>query len=529
MTNKSFSEYNRIEAKDFRDTLLKHTSFVKKSIAERARHQRQYGRRVNETQMQMQEGEVDRGKALDADAVVTKSSGTESEKLDTSSRSGNDTHDEDADIKPMNDKEPMAEDAKQYRVKSPLLDDELFKMKDMVEKEDAPEFCEFFKINELKAQLQAKNTTISKLKKHIKKVHETSNEAKVKNDIDVINTINIELEHTVAKLLAENEQLHKENEHLKQTYKDLYDSIKKTRVQTKDHTDSLIVQLKKRESAFAKPCQVIACSESRNSSKNMPRFSSNDMVHNQYLDEAKKKTQERDRKSKTSVMPSAKLQNTFNSSKPKPRDNNQTNRNWPTSKSSCVTITTVPVAKHSRNSGSFSDSKHFVCSTCQKCVFNANHDACITKFLNKVNSRAKVQSHKTRKSNKPIEPKSHTQKPGRQIVTGHRFSPNKSSTVHEKTNNPRSCLTWKATGRIFKTVGLRWIPTGKLFASSTTNVDSEPPHASNADISNPHECIQTLDISAGTLNLDTGTSDNVKKDNLRVWLLKRLMSKNQVS
>ncbi|GKG44389.1 hypothetical protein Tco_0485827, partial [Tanacetum coccineum] len=39
------------------------------------------------------------------------------------------------------------------------------------------------------------------------------------------------------------EKLHKENEHLKQTYKDLYDSIKKTRVQTIDHTDSLIVQL----------------------------------------------------------------------------------------------------------------------------------------------------------------------------------------------------------------------------------------------------------------------------------------------
>ncbi|GJU64145.1 hypothetical protein Tco_1245980 [Tanacetum coccineum] len=74
-------------------------------------------------------------------------------------------------------------------------------------------------------------------------MHQTNNEAKVKNDIDVIETINIELEHSVAKLLAENEKLHKENEHLKQTYKDLYDSIKKTRVQTKDHNDSLIAQI----------------------------------------------------------------------------------------------------------------------------------------------------------------------------------------------------------------------------------------------------------------------------------------------
>ncbi|GJX92839.1 hypothetical protein Tco_0347425 [Tanacetum coccineum] len=55
------------------------------------------------------EGKVDLSKALDADLVVTESNEIESEKHDTSSRSGNDTHVEDADIKPANDKEPMAE------------------------------------------------------------------------------------------------------------------------------------------------------------------------------------------------------------------------------------------------------------------------------------------------------------------------------------------------------------------------------------------------------------------------------------
>ncbi|GKD36282.1 hypothetical protein Tco_1251791, partial [Tanacetum coccineum] len=247
-----------------------------------------------------------------------------------------------------------------------------------------------------------------------------SNEAKVKYDIDVLERINIELEHSVAKLLTENEHLIKEKEHLKYTYKDLYDSIKKTLVQTKDHNDSLIAQLNKksienadlkaqiqekvfansalknklrklkgnsvdtkfakplilgkpilqplrnqsvvrqpnafkserpiiskprfasqvdmkkdlskpitpnylpkfREPALAKPYHMIASSKSRNSSKNLPRFSSNDTVHNYYLKEAKKKTQERDRNSKTSVIPSARLQNTTNGSKPKPRSNN---------------------------------------------------------------------------------------------------------------------------------------------------------------------------------------------------------------
>ncbi|GJT71419.1 hypothetical protein Tco_1030705 [Tanacetum coccineum] len=113
----------------------------------------------------------------------------------------------------------------------------------------------------------------------------------------------------------------------------------------------------------------------------------------------------------------------------------------------------VPKADHSKSSSSFSDSKQFVCSTCHKCVFNANHDACITKLLKEVNSRAKIQSHKTRNSNKPVDQKSHTQKPGRQIFTGHRFSPNKTSAVYEKTS-PRSDLRWKPTGRIFKVIRL---------------------------------------------------------------------------
>ncbi|GJU53630.1 hypothetical protein Tco_1227344 [Tanacetum coccineum] len=105
-----------------------------------------------------------------------------------------------------------------------------------------------------------------------------------------------------------------------------------------------------------------------------------------------------------------------------------------------------------------------------------------------------------------------------------RFSSNKSSAVYEKPSS-RSGLRWKPTGRIFETIGLRWIPTGKLFASSTTKVDSEPPHGSTADITNPYECKQTLNVSAGSINLATDTSSNVKKDTLRVCLLKRLETK----
>ncbi|GKB53948.1 retrovirus-related pol polyprotein from transposon TNT 1-94 [Tanacetum coccineum] len=47
----------------------------------------------------------------------------------------------------------------------------------------------------MEAELQAKDTTIKKLKAHIKRINETSTSESVKKDFDDIETINIELEH----------------------------------------------------------------------------------------------------------------------------------------------------------------------------------------------------------------------------------------------------------------------------------------------------------------------------------------------
>ncbi|GJT96168.1 hypothetical protein Tco_1091686 [Tanacetum coccineum] len=101
----------------------------------------------------------------------------------------------------------------------------------------------YFENNDLKAQLQAKDTTICKLKEHIKSMRENDKEEKLKHEMDEIQTINIKLEHSEAKLLSENEHLHKEIEHLKKIYKDQFDSIKKTHALSKEHCDSLITQL----------------------------------------------------------------------------------------------------------------------------------------------------------------------------------------------------------------------------------------------------------------------------------------------
>nr|GEZ50488.1 hypothetical protein [Tanacetum cinerariifolium] len=308
MTRSYFQRYTQLEILEFRDTPIQHLESIKKSIDEREHQKIEYDSWVNERQMQtteekvdtsksldassvdtessMQttEEKVDTSKALDASSVDTESSVTESKEKDTSSRSGNDAHDDDVDIRPIYDEEPMD---------------------------------------------------------------------------------------------------------------------------------------KERQAASAKPRHMITSSNSRISLKNTPRFSLNDMVHNHYLEEAKKKTQECSRNSEPSLMPSARSQSTTNGSKPKPRRNTQTSRNWPASNSHFTMTKTVPIAEHLRNSRNFFDSKHFVCSTCQQCVFSANHVSCLTKSLKEVNSRAKVQSNKTTNRNKLVEQISVAKKPERQIPKGH--------------------------------------------------------------------------------------------------------------
>nr|GEV94349.1 hypothetical protein [Tanacetum cinerariifolium] len=331
MTRNYFLQYIQLEIPEFRDTLIQHMEYVKKLIDKREIHKREYNNRVNERQMQTTEVKVDTYKALDARLV-----------------------DIESNIRPIYDEEPMVEVQMTVEIN-------------------------FFATGQQHTE-QPEFNNEGEVDQNAEQCHDTlkGNEAKIKHDIDVIEIINIKLEHKVAKLL-------KENETLKRHYKELFDSIKITRAKTIEYTTSLIApndkfkaQLqekrfaiaalknelrkltgnsmntkfakssilgkpvlqphrnqsgvrqptafkskqpriskpqfaskvdvnndlskpvtthylpKERESAIVKPHHMIASTESRNSSKNMPRFSSNDMVHNHYLEEAKIKTQESD-------------------------------------------------------------------------------------------------------------------------------------------------------------------------------------------------------------------------------------------
>nr|GEV67236.1 retrovirus-related Pol polyprotein from transposon TNT 1-94 [Tanacetum cinerariifolium] len=77
---------------------------------------------------------------------------------------------------------------------------------------------------------------IKKLKEKIKSLSGNIKEEKIKKELEEIESINIELDHRVTKLIAE-------NEHLKQTYQQLYDSIKSSRIRSKEQCDDLIKQV----------------------------------------------------------------------------------------------------------------------------------------------------------------------------------------------------------------------------------------------------------------------------------------------
>nr|GEW12865.1 integrase, catalytic region, zinc finger, CCHC-type, peptidase aspartic, catalytic [Tanacetum cinerariifolium] len=94
------------------------------------------------------------------------------------------------------------------------LTKEIFQRNTLSSLKSVPTFAELFKINDLKAQAQEKDTMILKLKEKLRYLNGDVNERNVKREVEEIETLNIELDHKVTKLVAE-------NEHLKQTYKPL--------------------------------------------------------------------------------------------------------------------------------------------------------------------------------------------------------------------------------------------------------------------------------------------------------------------
>ncbi|GJW27996.1 hypothetical protein Tco_0044871 [Tanacetum coccineum] len=184
------------------------------------------------------------------------------------------------------------------------------------------------------------------------------NEEKIKKDIEEIEPINIELDHRVSKLIAE-------NEHLKQTYKQLYDSIKPTRIRSKEQCDALVNQVNQKSVEIS---DLNASLKEKNlvitTLKNeLRKLNGKDLADNVVT-----KTTIAQEMLKIDVEPIA------------PRLN-----------------ANVQHSKLNANS-------ELLCVKCSGCMLSNNHDLRVLDFINDVNARAKPKSVKKSSKRKVWKP-----------------------------------------------------------------------------------------------------------------------------
>nr|GEW12818.1 hypothetical protein [Tanacetum cinerariifolium] len=233
---------------------------------------------------------------------------------------------------------------------------------------------------------------ILKLREKLQSLSGNVHERKVKREFEEIETLNIELDHKVTKLVAK-------NEHLKQTYKQMYDSIKSSCVRSKEQCDDLInkVNLKSAEvsdlnaSLQEKVLVITALKEQLSKLKGkavVTKAVSLNLIDPELL--------------KIEVAPLAlKLRNNMTS---------HTNYIRHTLEEAATLREIV-------------ESKRLINPLNTSLDYAYNHDVCVVDYINLVNASIKSKSVKT-----PIKRK-----------------------------------IWQPTGNVFKTVGHIWKPTGWTF------------------------------------------------------------------
>nr|GEY83995.1 hypothetical protein [Tanacetum cinerariifolium] len=259
--------------------------------------------------------------------------------------------------------------------------------------ESALTFAELFEINNLKAQAQAKDTVILKLKEKLHSLSGEVIERKVKRKVEEIEALNIELDHKITKLVAE-------NKHLKQTYnlqekvvvitalKDTISNLKGKKVVTE------AVSLNPIDPELLK-VDVAPLA---------PKLRKNRTAHTDYI----RHTQEeaatlREIVERVTLVSSA--------SGSMSQDNTKKNRirrtqrkdkknkledHLRTVKSSLNKKSVVDTKANSSVTNSMSNvNSDLKCASCNGCLFSDNHDACVVAYINSVNASIKSKSVKT--------------------------------------------------------------------------------------------------------------------------------------
>nr|GEU41564.1 retrovirus-related Pol polyprotein from transposon TNT 1-94 [Tanacetum cinerariifolium] len=260
---------------------------------------------------------------------------------------------------------------------------------------------------------------IKKLKERIKYLSGNMKEDKIKKELEEIETINIKLDHRVTKLIAE-------NEHLKQTYKQLYDSIKSSRIRSKEQCDDLINQfnLKSAENSDLndnlQEKVLVNTSFKDNIRKLKGKAVVDDVVTSHPIDPEMLKVD---------VAPLA----------PKSRNNRTTHSNY-LRHTQEQTVILREIVEQGKSLNPLINSLDYAyiafvqysklnvnsdlqCVMCNGFLFSDNHDSCVLDFINNVNAHVKSKSVKKTQKRK----------------------------------------VWKPTGKVFINIGYIWRPTGRTF------------------------------------------------------------------
>ncbi|GJU31624.1 hypothetical protein Tco_1175213 [Tanacetum coccineum] len=378
---------------------------VKKSIDKRALHKREYDNRANERQMHTTKEKVDTSTTLDASLVDTESNGTESKEQDTSRQHHteqlefNNEGEVDQNAKKGHDTRPLS--AKLTNNQTTKISNQSLKSENICLKKTVAQFQNDF----LRMEAHCVNLELKYQNQALK-----------------------EGQHGQFSKVKSNEAKH---------YKDLYDSIKITRAKTIEHTTSLITKKDEFKAQLQEKGFSIAAL------KNELRKLTGNSVNTKF--------------SKSSILGKPVLQphrnqsvvrqsNAFKSERPrisKPRFASQVDVNKDLPK---------PVTSHyfpKERESAFAKPHHVIASS---------------NFRNSLKNMPRFSSNDMVHNHYIVEAKNKTQDVG---------------------GKPER-------GKIFKTVVLRWVPTGKIFTSSTTKVDSEPTNGSNKDITNQYECEKLL-------------------------------------
>ncbi|GJU37631.1 hypothetical protein Tco_1185985 [Tanacetum coccineum] len=120
---------------------------------------------------------------------------------------------------------------------------ERFGNKNPVTSSDAPSFDSLFVIEKLNEQIQSRGNTIRELKEKISRLTKKNSDTNPIFDLKALVSQNKDLSTKLNALHDLNECFRAENAKVKQHYKELYDSIKITRAKTTDQNNSLLSEI----------------------------------------------------------------------------------------------------------------------------------------------------------------------------------------------------------------------------------------------------------------------------------------------